>query len=672
MSNASVCIAQSSRNYQEISEFREGIKESNAFFKTENRLESKVLLDSLFIPFFTLDDSLITMVGFDLGESYSKLGDFEAAAKIFETVIYTSEITGDTLNLTRGLYELAFCYKSLGLNTTAMETLLRCMVICEISDDQLRLAPVLNQIGLIKKGESQHIEAIAYFERSLKIAESTNDSEHMAKVYNNIGSAFKLKGDYSRAKEYLLKAIAINKQNDSSRALSYNYNNLANVFEEQNDLENALDYQEKSIEIKKQIGDPAMLAISYSNLAIIYAKMGKTSIAEDYMLEAIRISEKESSSNVIPIVYKQYADLLISRNKFEQAVTWLNRLVDFKDSAANTDRKMLTKAYATHLSQRILNKEHKLTTQIDESDNKDQNWLLIALLSICFVMLFTVFVLYFSAYRKQAKVKNTLLNEKKIASDLRVQLKKARLDHEENLKKIESAERDKGVFFSTVSHDMRGPLNAINAIVSMLKKQAEDESKEEMVVLDYSVRSLIALTDDILDFSYIESGRLRIEHKRFSLKPLINDMLEAFEFISKEKEIDLIAEIDDLPDKLIGDPRRLKQVLFNLLQNAFKFTREGFVKIKLFSIEHDLNHQRVIIEIQDTGIGISKIRVADIFDKFFQINPQDEIDNGGSGLGLYVSKALIEQMAGTLSVESKINEGSTFKIELILPIAHQI
>jgi len=87
MSNASVCIAQSSRNYQEISEFREGIKESNAFFKAENRLESKVLLDSLSIPFFTLDDSLITVVGFDLGESYSKLGDFEAAAKIFETVI---------------------------------------------------------------------------------------------------------------------------------------------------------------------------------------------------------------------------------------------------------------------------------------------------------------------------------------------------------------------------------------------------------------------------------------------------------------------------------------------------------------------------------------------------------------------------------------------------------
>ena len=669
MSNASVCIAQSSRNYQEISEFREGIKESNAFFKAENRLESKVLLDSLSIPFFTLDDSLITVVGFDLGESYSKLGDFEAAAKIFETVIYTSEVTGDTINLTRGLYELALCYKSLGLNTTAMETLLRCMVICEISDDQLRLAPVLNQIGLIKKSESQYIEAIAYFERSLKIAESTNDTEHMARVYNNIGSAFKLKGDYSRAKEYLLKAIAINKQNDNSRALSYNYNNLANVFEEQNDLENALDYQVKSIEIKKQVGDPAMLAISYSNLAIIYGKMGKATIAEDYMLEAIRISEKEGSFNVTPIVYKQYADFLISHNKLEQAVTWLNRLVDFKDSAANTDRKMLTKAYATHLSQRILNKEHKLTTQIDESDNKDQNWLLITLLSICFVMLFTVFVLYFSAYRKQAKVENTLLNEKKIASDLRVQLKKARLDHEENLKKIESAERDKGVFFSTVSHDMRGPLNAI---VSMLKKQTEDENKEEMVVLDYSVRSLIALTDDILDFSYIESGRLRIEHKRFSLKLLIDDLLEAFEFISKEKDIDLIAEIDDLPDKLIGDPRRLKQVLFNLLQNAFKFTREGFVKIKLFSIEHDLNHQRVIIEIQDTGIGISKIRVADIFDKFFQINPQDEIDNGGSGLGLYVSKALIEQMAGTLTVESKIDQGSTFRIELTLPIAHQI
>lgn len=220
---------------------------------------------------------------------------------------------------------------------------------------------------------------------------------------------------------------------------------------------------------------------------------------------------------------------------------------------------------------------------------------------------------------------------------------------------------------------MRGPLNAINAIVSMLKKQAlvDKSDNEEIIVLDYSVRSLIALTDDILDFSYIESGRLRIEHKPFSLNDLLQEMLDAFEFISNEKEIDLISEIDTIPVKLIGDPRRMKQVMFNLLQNAFKFTRDGYVRIALTSEEEDQNHRSITLEIEDSGIGISKIRLDDIFNQFFQINPAEEIDKGGSGLGLYISKSLIEQMNGELSVRSKVDEGSTFIIKLTLPIAHQ-
>ena len=149
-------------------------------------------------------------------------------------------------------------------------------------------------------------------------------------------------------------------------------------------------------------------------------------------------------------------------------------------------------------------------------------------------------------------------------------------------------------------------------------------------------------------------------------------MLEAFEFISNEKEIGLIAEIDPMPNKLIGNPRRLKQVLFNLLQNAFIFTRDGYVQIRLSSEQEDQNHLKIELEIQDTGIGISKIRLKDIFNKFFQVDPYDEIDNGGSGLGLYVSKALIHQMNGELLVDSKVDEASTFTIKLILPIDHQI
>ena len=544
------------------------------------------------------------------------------------------------------------------------------MILCETNDDKMRLALTLNQIGILEKKAHNFPNSIAYLERALDLFRTLDDSEQMAHIYNNIGSAYKLSNDYARAREYLLKAIDINKRANNNKSLSYNYNNLANVFEEMGDLSEALDYHLKSIEIKTDLKDNPMLASSYSNLAIIYEKQGDLSEAKKYVKMAKVIAIKERVNEIIPVVLEQEANLLASTGNFEASNRLLSQLVNYQDSLTNRNKASLTKLYERNLESR---KAGANSAPIKSGSDETNEVIVLVLVAICAIMLFSVLIIFYTSFKKRSRSELKLEAYKKAESNLRKQILELQKTNNLLSSNIDRIEHDKDVFFSTVSHDMRGPLNAINAIVSMLKKQAEMEvnEREEIIVLDYSVRSLIAVTDDILDFSYIESGRLRIEHKPFSLNDLLDDMLEVFAFISNEKEIDLIAEIETAPNKMIGDPRRLRQVLFNLLQNAFKFTREGFVRIALQLEEVDQNHQKITLEIEDTGIGISKIKLEDIFNKFFQANPINEMDKGGSGLGLYISKSLIEQMNGELLIQSKVDEGSKFTIRLVLPIAHQ-
>jgi signal transduction histidine kinase len=151
---------------------------------------------------------------------------------------------------------------------------------------------------------------------------------------------------------------------------------------------------------------------------------------------------------------------------------------------------------------------------------------------------------------------------------------------------------------------------------------------------------------------------------------LLSEIAQTFQFISNEKEVNLIVDLKGSQEKLMGEQRRIRQLVFNLLGNAFKFTKEGFVKMSLQVNEIDSVNNS--IRVQDTGIGIHESKLDVIFNRFTQANREIYKDFGGIGLGLFISKVLVVQMKGTLSVHSKIGEGTVFDIKLTLPVVRQI
>ena len=239
----------------------------------------------------------------------------------------------------------------------------------------------------------------------------------------------------------------------------------------------------------------------------------------------------------------------------------------------------------------------------------------------------------------------------------------------------ELADRAKSTFLANMSHEIRTPMNAILGYSNLLMKSITGKKeKEYLEIVQNSGRNLLALINDILDLSKIESGKLNLVYKPIDPHRIFNEIKYIFKIKTEEKGINFIVEVDPkIPSGLLMDETRLRQILFNVVGNAVKFTHEGYVKL---SVNRRIPAQEsdkidLVFKVEDTGIGIPAEQLEDIFKAFEQQKNQGG-HYGGTGLGLTITRRLAEMMNGNISVQSIVGNGSTFTIELRdIEISHQ-
>lgn len=237
------------------------------------------------------------------------------------------------------------------------------------------------------------------------------------------------------------------------------------------------------------------------------------------------------------------------------------------------------------------------------------------------------------------------------------------IDAKEN---AEDVARIRTQFLANMSHEVRTPMNGIIGLTKLLlNTELNEKQREYLNAIDISSNTLLVLVNDILDISKIEAGKMNFESKDFKLKDLVSSVVDVFESKAAEKKLDLESYIDrDIPEVIVGDMIRLNQVLYNLINNAIKFTEKGKVIVQVDLVDQSETGVLISFSVIDSGIGISEENQEKIFDDFIQAKGDTTRIYGGTGLGLSIVKKIAELQGGEISLKSKEGEGSVFTVKL--------
>jgi len=396
------------------------------------------------------------------------------------------------------------------------------------------------------------------------------------------------------------------------------------------------------------------------------------------------ISERENQLSNIQNKYLGVSDSLMLRSQAlnlkeqalydkEQELLSLNvKIADYNGHLKQQEEKIIER------NMEIENKEEKIQSQnqlmaeqikqIEQHKAKEKQqgvtiqkqYYINILIAIVLLFVLIILIQYFRSLKKQKQTNKLISEQNSKLLITTTELKKAK-------DAAETANRAKTDFLSNMSHELRTPLNAILGYSQMLQRDKNMTSKQvkNLSTVYSSGSHLLSLINDILDFGKIEAGKIEIFKKDFNLNNLLRTVYNISLVKAEEKEIYLRFEsFSEIPAYVNGDERRIKQVLINLLSNAIKYTHHGGVIFRTGYIYADINVFRA--EIEDTGEGIEANKLMEIFEAFTQVSTRKNYIEG-TGLGLPITKQLVELMDGTISVTSQPDKGSIFSIEIPLP-----
>lgn len=593
-----------------------------------------------------------------------QFGNYDSAIDLaFKALAIFIELNDDN-GKARVYNDLGIDYDFKASYAKSIRYYLKALEIFEKKDDARGISNALNNIGLVYQNQEKYLEAREYHLRALIIAKENELDGAAINATNSLGSVFMALEEYDSALFFHQQVLEADLKSGNKSYISYSYNNIGEVHLRMKEYDTAILYFEKSKKLKKELGNRRALANTLMNLGDAYIEIKNYDEAKRCLNKALVITTEIDLPEKRQEIFELLHRLSFEKGNYKQSLVYFKEVARIRQ-AINHDRKMaeisrLEKNYEVEKAQRI-------TTEAESEARRTKQLAVIygSIALVLFILLGSLWVVY----RQKQKTTTILLNYQK-----ELEYKNQELEDKNKLvlaqkKEVESALAARSRFLSFMSHEIRTPLNGITGLVELLQAMPMmPEQKEYMEALKLSSDNLLLLLNNILDLSRLEVGKIELEKRGINIPKYVTDQVTLFKASAMLKGVDLSFEIDEkIPSKLEGDGYRISQILTNLINNAIKFTRGGWVKIECKLVESKSDMHTIRFAVVDNGIGISKEKLKTIVEPFSQAEAHTTRKYGGTGLGLAIVQLLLDAMGSTLEIESEPKKGSTFFFTLDLP-----
>jgi len=538
-------------------------------------------------------------------------------------------------------------------------------------NDSKKICDLYVLLGHTQIGLQNFEKSLDYYEESLNIAEKTTNNNDIIRAYINIGNLLMRDEKYNKAEELTKKTLELSIKHKFDNKITICYVNLAKIYTYTKKSDKAIEYFKKTIESVKTDDLLYIIPLCYKNLAIIYSKQKNDKNKEKAIINHYRHIQKYNSGIKLAQSLRAINSILKNNTNYLFANKYLIRNTELLDSILKSkNRNKILMIESLH----ELEKE-KLIRQKQLTNLKS-----LILLGLIISILLVLIIVLLSRTRKRIMAQSNQIVEQN--KDIQSQNEEIRLQNEElskyknhleelivsrtedlkiSLEEAEESNRLKSIFLDNISHEIRTPMNAILGFSQLLEFKKSDPNKKYLEIIDKNVNKLLLFLDNIVELSKIQSGNKKLIINKITvlqfLKKIESKINSIKANLAKDNiEFELINNQINDNDSICTDEVKLYRVLLQIIENAFKFTEKG--KIKLIC---ESKSEKVHFTIEDSGVGIKETMLPYIFDTFRKIEDGKKVYSG-TGIGLALAKKNIELLKGEISVSSEPNKGSKFTI----------
>ena len=611
---------------------------------------------------------------FRIAEGYRLKGENLRALDNFLKSLKTYGEIDDREGVAKSSNQTGKIYRFMGDYSTALDHHLRALKIYTDLENKKGIAISMVSSGDAYQKLGKSDLALDYFNQAIEMCKASNDETTIVEAYVSKGDLHWHEGDNDRALYFFEEALKI-MESDTKPGFDRSglINNLGNVYREKGDYSKALEYYDQALRLSTNVGDKNLIAVIQKNIGITYKLTGEYQQAIDFLRKSKDIARQIRLQAVHKESLEQLSEAYALAGNYKNALDYYKELSNLNQQVAQEQatNKISLIQLGYHLkdeAQKQTIREVDLNLRVLKERNIRNIIILFTLFSIAFI-----FILW-SRYRMKLRT-NTELKNLNTDLEKRVEERTKRLKEENDRRKIahehaQQANEAKNRFLANISHEVRTPINAIIGFCDItIKSGVEEQHNLNLQRIKDSSEHLLALIKDILDYSQIDIGKTELKKTPFQLKELMESVINAFFLDAKSKKLKMVLDIHkNVPMNLLGDKEVIRQIMYNLIGNAVKFTEEGGVNIKIQATENGFEKDKIklLCSVEDTGIGISKMKQKLIFMDFSQENESTSRKYGGAGLGLTISKHFIQLMDGEIWVESEKGKGSNFIFTMVL------